>query len=204
MSTDEPAEPSTYPETVERILDLALDRPPTVGTGRLVCVDGPAGAGKTTLGEALAHGARRLVASTRLIHMDDLFEGWEGLPEAGRRLRQDIVDPLAEGRSGSYRRWDWLAGGWAETHVVDPVSLLVVEGVGSGSAEVAERIGILVWVEAPDDLRLARGLARDGAGLRHRWQQWMADERAHFRRHATQNRADVTVDAYGRIVGVEG
>ena len=29
-------------------------RPATLGAGRLVCVDGPAGSGKTTLGAALA------------------------------------------------------------------------------------------------------------------------------------------------------
>ena len=42
-------------DTARRVLDLALDRPPTLGHGRLVCVDGPAGSGKSTLAAALAH-----------------------------------------------------------------------------------------------------------------------------------------------------
>ena len=36
------------------MLALAASRPPTLGAGRLVCVDGPAGSGKTTLARALA------------------------------------------------------------------------------------------------------------------------------------------------------
>ena len=39
---------------------------------------------------------------------------------------------------------------------------LVVEGVGSGDPVVADRVTVLVWVEADDELRLARGLERDG------------------------------------------
>ena len=36
------------------VLSLARSRPPTLGSGRLICVDGPAGSGKTTLAEEVA------------------------------------------------------------------------------------------------------------------------------------------------------
>ena len=36
------------------VVDLALRRPPTLGDGRLVCIDGPAGSGKTTLAAEVA------------------------------------------------------------------------------------------------------------------------------------------------------
>ena len=64
--------------------------------------------------------------------MDDLFEGWSGLPRIDAQLG-DLLEPLALGRPGSFRRWDWLAGRYAETVVVEPVPLLVLEGVGSGA-----------------------------------------------------------------------
>lgn len=187
--------------TVATVLDHALAQPPRLGAGRLVCVDGPAGSGKTTLAAAVAAGgADRGPGGVHLLHTDDLLDGWEGLPTLGVRLRTRVVEPLASGRAARYRRYDWVAGAPAEEHVVAPMDLLVLEGVGTGDPALAAHRATLVWVEAPDDLRLARGLARDGEELRQRWQAWMQEETALFRRHRTRERADLWVDAVGRLV----
>jgi len=50
-------------------------------------------------------------------------------------------------------------------------------------------------------VRLARGLARDGVAEREHWAAWMADERSHFERERTRERADVRLDGDGRVVG---
>jgi len=54
-------------------------------------------------------------------------------------------------------------------------------------------------VEAPDDLRLARGLQRDGAEAREHWLAWMHDESRHFATEQTSQRADIRVDGFGRM-----
>ena len=72
--------------------------------------------------------------------------------------------PLAAGLPGFYRRYDWDRDELAELHAVEPSDLLVLEGVGSGSRELASYRGTLVWVTAGADLRLERGLDRDGDG----------------------------------------
>ena len=41
-------------EAAQLVLAATLDRSPTLGRTRFVCVDGPAGSGKTTLGTAVA------------------------------------------------------------------------------------------------------------------------------------------------------
>ena len=51
-----------------------------------------------------------------------------------------------------------------------------------------------MWVEAPADLRLARGLARDGAGLEPEWRRWLDTEAAEFAREGTRARADLRLD----------
>jgi uridine kinase len=168
---------------------LALDRTPTLGAGRLVCVDGPAGSGKTTW----AAGIAALVAGSRVVHMDDLFAGWSGLPEVDVQLG-DLLLPLAQGRPGSYRRYDWPAGRFAEQVEVEPVPLLVLEGVGSGSSRFDSLATVLVWVEAPHDLRMERGLARDGDAFAPHWEQWALDEADLFARERTRERADVRID----------
>jgi uridine kinase len=180
--------------SAEVVATLASSRPPTLGAGRLICVDGPAGSGKTTLADQVATNA----TGSRVVHMDDLYDGWTGLPHLTDQL-DSLLRPLAEGRVGSYRRYDWLAGSFAETVEVAPVNLLILEGVGSGSLRHDELITTLVWVWVPPGLRLARGLDRDGATAAPHWRQWMFDEAEHHRRERTEQRADVLVDGTGSL-----
>ena len=169
-----------------------MSRPATLGEGRLICLDGPAGSGKTTWAAGIAN----LAPGARVVHMDDLFAGWSGLWLVDVQLSRLLL-PLAHGEPGRYRRYDWLAGEFAEEVVVDPVPLLVLEGVGSGAARFASLVTVLVWVEAPYDLRLERGLARDGDAFAPHWDQWAKDEAALFEREQTRSRADVVVDGSG-------
>jgi uridine kinase len=171
------------------IVELALGRPPTLGSGRLVCVDGPAGSGKTTLASAIA----ALVSGARVVHMDDLYAGWSGLEDVDLQLA-GLLRPLGEDRAGTYQRYDWPTGQFAESVVVAPGPLLVLEGVGSGAADLADLVTVLVWVEAPHDVRMKRGLERDGDAFAPHWEQWARDEAALFARERTRERADVLVD----------
>jgi uridine kinase len=176
-------------ETAARVLDLVRSRPATLGRGRLVSIDGPAGAGKTTLAEEIA----ALAPGALVVHMDDLYEGWNGLPEVSRQLA-GLLRPLAERLPGSYRRYDWAAGAWAETVTVQPTDLLVLEGVGSGCRTQDDLIGVLVWVEAPYEQRMRRGIERDGEAFAPHWQAWAEAEELLFARHRTRQRADLVVD----------
>jgi uridine kinase len=163
--------------------------PPTLGAGRLVCVDGPAGSGKTTLASAIAE----LVPDSQVVHCDELLQGWRGLPGLAATV-EALLRPLAAGAAGTWRRWDWTADGWAEHHDVRPGGLLVLEGVGCWSPGIADLVGLLVWVEAESQARLARGIARDGEDMRPYWVQWRLDEDELFARLGTRARADLVVD----------
>ena len=72
--------------------------------------------------------------------------------------------------------------------------VLLVEGVGAARRATADLLAFTIWVEAPDELRLRRGLARDGAHLREQWEGWMRAEREWFERDGTAARADLRVD----------
>lgn len=184
--------PSDPDRVAADVAERLLGSPPTLGPGRLVCVDGPAGSGKTTLADALA----RALPGATLVHCDELLQGWRGLPGLAATVEQLLI-PLAEGRGSEWRRWDWLADGWAESHPVDPGGVLVLEGVGCWSPAIAHRVGVLVWVEAGSDLRLRRGIARDGEQMRAHWEQWRLDEDALFAELATREHADLVVDTEG-------
>ena len=70
----------------------------------------------------------------------------------------------------------------------------MLEGVGSGSRTTAALITVLAWVEVPADLRLERGLARDGVHLDEHLPAWSVAEEAHFAREDTRARADLVID----------
>lgn len=164
---------------------------PRLGPVRLVCVDGPAGSGKSTLAAALA---AQLGTGCAVVHLDDLYEGWSGLGGVWDRVEAQVLGPLAAGRPARYRRYDWLAGAFAEWVDVPVPGVLVLEGCGSAPRAVDDRTTLRVFVEAPDDVRLARGLARDGEAQHAHWTAWMREEAAEFSREDTRARADVVVD----------
>ena len=56
-------------------------------------------------------------------------------------------------------------------------------------------------MEAPRDVRLRRGLDRDGDEQREQWLAWQRAEDAHFALHRTRERSDVLVDAWGDVHG---
>jgi len=166
----------------------AQSRPCTLGSGRLVCVDGPSGSGKTTLAAELA-----VLTGAKVVHLDDLYPGWDGLSSFEPEVHR-LLDALAVGDTGYYRRYDWTAGQYLETHHVDPAPLLVLEGVGSGNRSWHALVTTLVWLEAPAAVRLRRGIDRDGESMRDHLVRWMVDEEAMFARERTRDRAGLRFD----------
>jgi uridine kinase len=161
------------------------------GAVRLVCVDGPAGSGKTTLADALG----AALGGAPVVHMDDLYEGWDQeLGDAlGARLREWLLDPWERGEDGLMRRYDWALGEFGPPESVPAAPVIILEGCASASREIRRRASLVVWVEAPADVRLARGLARDGAGLSPQWLAWQEHEAAHFAADGTRRAADVVL-----------
>ena len=174
---------------LERVLRAAAEAAPGPGGVRVVAIDGPSGSGKTTLAAALA--AR--LDDAQVVHMDDLYPGWDGLDDAVPRLVEWVLAPLSAGRPARYRRWDWPAGRYAEWHDVAAAPVVLVEGVGCGAAACSPHLSLLVWLDAALDLRRERGLARDGDAFAPHWQRWADAEAAHFAAQATRERAGVRV-----------
>ncbi len=179
--------------TIGEVLDHVLARPCTLGAGRLLCIDGPAGSGKTTLAGGVLALARARSLTAELVHQDDLYQGWSGLDGVAARVSA-LLEPLKVGAPATYQRWDWVAERWAERHTVPPVDLLIVEGVLAGALDYADLITTLVWVETPPELRLTRGLERDGEAMREHWETWMLAEQRHFEANHTRERADLVLD----------
>src|SRR5262245_24789958 len=117
------ADPEAARPDAALVIERALRAPAALGRTRLICVDGPAGSGKTTLANQIVLSGRARDLSADVVHMDDLYEGWDGLdlqPEP--RVVDQLLAPLAAGRPGRWQRYDWYAGRfgpWVDQPEVD-------------------------------------------------------------------------------------
>ncbi|TDW86826.1 uridine kinase [Kribbella pratensis] len=194
-STDKALDQGPHPLTIDSLLDNVQADVPRLGRTRLIGIDGPAGSGKTTVAAALEARAKARDLNTYVIHMDDLYDGWAGAERGFALLRDHVLQRLADGREGRYRRYDWYQGAYAELHVVpNTVDLLIVDGVTACDRDAAHWQALRLWVETSNEVRLDRGIERDGEALRDHWLEWMRWERDHFAEQATRSRAHVIID----------
>lgn len=152
-----------------------------------VLIDGRSGSGKTRFAEELG---RELDA--RVIHLDDFYPGWAGLAAASRTVAEDILRPLSRGRRARWRRWDWHENCWGDADTAEPGERLVIEGCGvltSASRGLAREA---IWLEAPEPVRRARALSRDGDDSW--WTMWRDQEDIHLATNRPQALADKVID----------
>lgn len=155
-------------EGVETLVDTGQSTP-------IVLIDGRAGSGKSTLAEKLQNALfRSLEVAPRVIHMDDLYPGWDGLEAGADYLQRFVLNPLARGERPSWQVFDWELGkrdSWREFAGGTP---LIVEGCGALNVRSAPLAAISVWLEVDEALRHERWLDREGND--EHWAGWAAQE----------------------------
>ena len=186
MSTDH------VTEAVSRTLPLVSEAEPRCGTTLVVAVDGRSGTGKTTYAGALA-----AALDAPVLHLDDVYPGWDGLEPAVATLADDVLTPLCEGRPAAYHRWDWTADRPGALQPVSPTPVLVVEGVGAGALPAGRYAAVLVWLDADDAVRKSRALRRDGEVFAREWDRWAHGEERLLARDRPRERADLVLDTTG-------
>ena len=109
-------------------------------------------------------------------------------------MLEQVIRPLSQGVPGRYQRYDWPTETLAEWHDVELAPVVIIEGVSAGRSEWAEHLSFVIWIETPRDVRLHRGLERDGQDALADWQHWMAEEDLHYEQDQTSLRADLIID----------
>jgi uridine kinase len=164
----------------------------------LVGIDGCGGAGKSTLARELA----TVVPHVSVVQFDDFYRSSADRSdeEIGgnfdwRRLRDQLLQPLANGETAHYQRYDWDGDELAEWHEIQPLGVLIVEGNYSTRSELRGFYDFTIWVDAPHDVRLRRGVQRDGEDSGATWLNvWMREEVRYVAAHRAAEHVDVVID----------
>jgi hypothetical protein len=178
-----------------RLLEQVRGGQPGLGAVRVVAVDGPSGSGKSVLAGRIAGHLRSAGLRTAVVPTDD-FATWDDPVSWWPRLVAGVLNPLAGGRPGRYRRVEWPAGipRLGAEVPVDVADVLVLEGVSAGRRSVRPRLSVLIWCEHPHPgQRLERAVARDGEACREPLRAWQRFETGWFAVDGTQVAADFHV-----------
>ena len=155
-----------------------------------ILIDGRAGSGKYTFAEKLQQQLfREGESAPRVIHMDNIFEGWEGLSLGSDYLVRFILNPLARKEVASWQDWSWVRNersSWREFSGGTP---LIIEGCGALTERSKEHAYLALWLEASEETRRARWLERE----RHldKFDFWAAQELDFYAREKSKSLADL-------------
>jgi pantothenate kinase len=178
-----------------RLLELRESKPTPI-----VLIDGRAGSGKSTFARLLQDQVfEETRQSPKIIHMDDLYPGWEGLTQGSLYMVEQILKPLTQNAKAQWQRWDWTnsvrggtdpGNGWRE---FDGHNLLIVEGCGAVTAPSAELADLTIWIEAPRQIRRERFEARDRGVFSNFWASWSAQEDEFYQEQRSEQLCELTV-----------
>jgi len=180
----------------------------------IVGVTGPSGAGKSTVARALveALGEERAV----LLRQDDYYRDLGHLAKEDR-VKRNFDDPasveleLLEDHLGALKRGEAVdcpvydfalhTRVRGKFHKIEPRPVVVVEGIFLAAREGIRRLlDLLVYVDAPEEVRLARRIRRDKAhrgrtqeSVERQWRAQVAPaSRLYVEIH--KNKADLLLD----------
>lgn len=191
-------------DNVIALAELIEHRARSVPRPFMVAIDGRSGAGKSTLARSLAQTLDALV-----IEGDDFYAG-------GIELRNDspasraaacidwtrqrlVLEALAERRPVQWRAFDWdVFDGRLHNRptTVEAKPVVILEGTYAARPELADMMDLRAMIVVPDNVRLARLAAREGAiGPWER--QWHEAEDAYFTAEMPAPHFDVVIELSG-------
>ncbi len=183
-------------EASERLLELSSKVPTPV-----VLIDGRAGSGKSLFASKLAENyfAENRQAA-RIVRLDDLYPGWEGLVAGSVYAREKILEPISAGKKASWQIWDWdkssrgasneAGNGFRE---FSGGTALILEGCGALSKASAPLASLTIWIAADDATRRKRFTERDGGRFDEHWGVWAAQEEEFYEAEKSQGLAELVI-----------
>jgi len=182
----------SYSEALDQLTELVLA---SSSNTPMVLVDGRAGAGKSTFAKELQNKLFSQGDSLpRIIHLDDLYPGWDGLVAGVEYLNRMILTPLGKTGTASWQEFDWeldKRNTWREFSGGTP---LIIEGCGAINSFTKQFALTSIYLEADEVTRKSRWFERDGERFMAYWEIWSAQELDFYAREKSKELADYLLD----------
>lgn len=168
---------------------------PKNGKFFMIAIDGRGGSGKSSLVEYL----KPILPGFTMLNGDDYFEPVENQVVWGdfndERFAEDVITPLKVSNVFTYKPYDWHA----EPHITEK-NIEITKGFcleRCFSFRFDLDWDLKIWVEAPKDICLERGIARESMPKNRvlgAWKIWQAQEDDYIHDFRPQQKADVVID----------
>lgn len=157
----------------------------------IIALDGRSGTGKTHLSLGLAewlrseglHGQRcgckgcsGKGCSVDVLHLDELYPGWDGLHAGLETYTQELLPALARDGHVTWTPWNWYTSRHDAPRTLGPADVIIIEGVGAGHPAARPHLAGTLTLTLDTATRKQRALARDGATYAPHWDTWAAQE----------------------------
>ena len=187
--------PKRLSDVISRITQQASKDP------LLIAIDGPGGAGKSTLAAALQQHFEQVT----IVPHDDFYrpmdeedrltltarQGYYRYFDWGRLVSQVLI-PLSQGLAGHYQRYDWRTEELEEWIFVPPHGIIIIKGVYTTRPELRTFYDLRLYVETDPAIRQQRQLEQ--AENSTEWiERWAAAEAYYERQHQPQQHVNLVV-----------
>ena len=150
-------------------------------TTPIILIDGRSNSGKSTLAAEIQNIIFKDGESApRVIHLDDLYPGWDGLEAGVDYLHRFILSPLLKGQTANWQQYNWSLGKRDEWREFSGGTPLIIEGCGALNKLSAVVADISIWLDVDQEVRHQRWLDREGTG--DHWAEWAAQEEEFYAR----------------------
>ena len=141
----------------------------------ILLIDGRAGSGKSTLADEVQNEFFKLGESApRVVHLDDLYPGWQGLQLGVEYMQRAVLTPLSKREVAHYQIFDWASGERKEWREFSGGTPLIIEGCGAINRNSIEFADLSIWLEESEETRKQRWIGREGSD--EHWAEWAAQE----------------------------
>jgi len=190
-----------YKEHIPKVLEYISK---LIQSKLIIGIDGLGGSGKSTFAKELLV----FMPDAIIVHMDDFYkpkvlrDASNTNSEVGaffdwQRLEKQLLIPFIENREILIQKYDWESDYLKNWQSIPNATNVIIEGVYSTRKELLKYYNLKIWIDCPAEIRLLRGIERDGIEIKEYWQNvWMKQEEDYYKKHKPFLSSDVKIDGY--------
>jgi uridine kinase len=168
----------------------------------ILSIDGLGGSGKSTLAKELS----KYLSNCFIVHMDDFYKPKELRNESNKkteiggyfdwkRLERELLIHFVENQDIKYQKYNWKTGKLDDWEYISKSSSIIVEGVYSSRKELSKYYNMTIWIECSPEVRLSRGIERDGKEMKEYWLNvWMKQENEYYKNKNPKLFSDIIIN----------